>query len=69
MYDANGREILIGDLAKGETKKGKKLEGKILAVSGTHPKVLLRDKTLWVKIWLHPSRVVVQPNEQGDCDA
>ena len=69
MHDANGHEILIGDLAKGQTKKGKNLEGTILAVSGTHPKVLLRDKTLWVKVWLHPSRVTLQLNDQDDRNA
>ena len=65
MYDANGHEILIGDLAKGATKKGRKLEGQIVAVSNTHPKVLLQASRC-LRIWLHPSRVAVQPNEQGD---
>lgn len=63
MHDANGHEIIVGDLAKGETKKGKKVEGQIVAVSGTHPKVLLHDQRRWSQVWLHPSRVVVQLND------
>ena len=65
MYDKNGHEILVGDYAKGKTRKGKKLDGKIIAVSQTHPKVLLHDLHTCVTMWLHPSNVVVQLNDDA----
>lgn len=60
LYDKNGYDIIMGDYAKGETRKGKKLNGKIIAVSQTHPKVLLHDLHTCVTMWLHPSKVEVR---------
>ncbi len=57
--DANGRIIVLNDDAKGKTRKGKKLEGRIIAVSQTHPKVMLHDLHKCVSMWLHPSNVIV----------
>lgn len=59
MHDANGRIIMLNDDATGKTRKGKKLEGRIIAVSQTHPKVMLHDLHLSVSMWLHPSNVTV----------
>jgi hypothetical protein len=64
MHDKNGRKIVLGDDAKGETRKGKKLEGRIIAVSQTHPKVMLHDLHKCVNMWLHPSLVEVQLREE-----
>ena len=60
MYDANGHEILLGDHAKGKTRKGKKLEGRIINVS--QRKVMLHDLHKCVSMWLHPSNVTVMLN-------
>lgn len=60
LYDKNGYDIITGDYAKGETRKGKELNGKIIAVSQTHPKVLLHDLHTCVTMWLHPSKVEVR---------
>lgn len=61
MHDANGHEIIVGDLAKGETKKGKKLEGQIIAIGKAQVK--LHDQRRWSQVWLHPSKVTVQLND------
>lgn len=63
MHDKNGRKIVMGDYAKGETRKGKKLDGRIIAVSQTHPKVMLHDLHRCVSMWLHPSLVAVTVTE------
>ena len=67
MYDANGHVILLGDHATGKTRKGKKLEGRIIRVSQTHPKVMLHDLHKCVSMWLHPSNVIVRLNDDA-CD-
>ena len=66
MHDKNGRKIVLGDHAKGETRKGKKLDGRIIAVSQTHPKVMLHDLHKCVSMWLHPSFVTVRITEESD---
>lgn len=61
MYDANGHEILLGDHAKGKTRKGKRLEGRIINVS--QHEVMLHDLHKCVSMWLHPSNIVVTTPE------
>lgn len=64
MYDKNGHEIVIGDSAIATSKPaGRKFAGTIVAISSTHPKVLLRMTDF--SRYFHPSRVVVQLNDDA----